>query len=76
MRTRLLVFRSLAHDAEGVLASIHQLALVRFKLCLNIGTLELSVAPFTYADGWRRSFYDSQFALLHNCSLAHLAGRV
>jgi hypothetical protein len=80
MRTRLLIFRSLAHDAEGVLAGIHRLALVRIKLCLNIGTwrrkarLELSVAPFAYADGRRGPLYNAQLALLHDCSLAHLAG--
>ena len=71
----LLVFRSFADDPQGVLAAVYGLALMGVKLCLNIGILELSVAPFAYADGWRALLYDSQFALLHECSLAHLAGR-
>jgi hypothetical protein len=35
----------------------------------------LGVAPLTHSDGRRTSLYDPQFALLHDCSLAHLAGR-
>jgi hypothetical protein len=35
----------------------------------------LRVAPFAYADGWRGLLHDPQFAFLHDCSLAHLAGR-
>jgi hypothetical protein len=30
----------------------------------------LSVTPFAYADGRRALLHDSQFALLHDCSLA------
>jgi len=75
MRNKLLIFGSFAHDPQCILAAIGRLAFVDIKLCLNIGTLELRVAPFTYANGWRALLHDPQFALLHNCSLAHLAGR-
>ncbi len=77
----LLAFRGLPHDPQGVLTAVCQLALVGIKLSLNIGAwrrkarLELSVAPFAYADGRRGPLYDAQLALLHDCSLAHLAGR-
>jgi hypothetical protein len=63
------------------LAGIHRLALVCVKLRLNICTwgsmagLELSVAPLAHSDGRRGPLYDAQLALLHDCSLAHLAGR-
>ena len=79
---QLFVFCGLAHDSQGVLTAIHRLALMSIKLRPNIGAwrgkvgLELSIAPFTYADGWKWGFlYDPQFALLHDCSLAHPAGR-
>ena len=71
----LFAFRSFAHDPQGVLAAVHGLALVGVELCLNIGILELRVAPFAYADGRRGLFHDPQFALCHDCSLAHPAGR-
>jgi hypothetical protein len=76
----LLAFRGFPHDPQSVLAAVNGLALVGFKLCLNIGVwarkvgLELGVAPFAYADGRRALLYDPQFALLHDCSLAHQAG--
>jgi hypothetical protein len=35
----------------------------------------LRVAAFAYADGQRGLFHYPQFALLHDCSLTHLAGR-
>ena len=75
MRDRLLVLGRFAHDSRGILTAIGERAFVGVKLCLNIGILELSVASFTYADGRRGSLYDPQFALRHDCSLAHLAGR-
>lgn len=71
----LLAFRGLPHDAQRILAAINGLALVGIELRLNISILELSVAPFTDADSRRAFLYDPQFALLHDCSLAHQAGR-
>jgi hypothetical protein len=78
---RLLV-RRFAHDPQGVLTTVHWLTLVNEEQCFNLcGRVwqvgfELSVAPFTYADGWRRGFlYDPQFALRHDCSLAHWTGK-
>jgi hypothetical protein len=75
MRNELLVFGRLAHDPQRVLAAIYRLALMGIKLRLNIDTLKLSVAPFADGDGRRGWFYDPQFALRHDCSLAHFAGR-
>jgi hypothetical protein len=49
----LLIFGSFAHDPQGVLTAVYWLALVSIELCLDIGILELSVAPFAYADGRR-----------------------
>ncbi len=78
----LLAFGRFAHDPQRVLAGVHRFALVILKLYLNVGVwirkagLELSITPFTYADGRGRGFlHDSQFSLLHDCSLAQLAGR-
>jgi hypothetical protein len=72
----LLAFRGFPHDPQGVLTTVYQLALVGIKLCLNVGIFELSVASFAHPDGgWRGLLYDPQLALLHDCSLAHLAGR-
>ena len=73
--TQLLVFRGFAHDSQGILTAIQRFALVGIELCLNISILELSAASFAYADGRRALLHDSQFALPHYCSLAHLAGR-
>jgi hypothetical protein len=72
---QLLAFRSFAHDPQGILAAVYGLALMGIELGLNIGILELSVAPFAYADGRRTLLHDPQFACRHDCSLAHLAGR-
>ena len=78
----LLAFGCFAHDAESVLATVYGLALVIIKLHLNIGVwiretrLELGITPFANADGrdWR-FLHDPQFAIQHDCSLAHQAGR-
>ena len=75
MRDRLLVLGRFAHDPQSVLTAIGELAFVGVKLCLNIAILELGVASFATANGRRGSLYDPQFALRHDCSLAHLAGR-
>jgi len=70
---QLLIFRRFSDDPQGVLAAVHRIAFVGIKLCLNIRSLELSIASFTNAKG-RALFYDSQFTL-HNFSLSHSAGR-
>ena len=84
MRNRLFVLGRFAHDPQCVLAAVYRLALVALKECANFPfcliflrqmRLKLLIAPFAYADGRRVLLYDPQFALLHNCSLAHLAGR-
>lgn len=72
---RLLVFRSLAHDPQCVLAGVHRLALVGVKLCLNIIALELGATSFADAESRRGLLYDPQFALGHDLSLAQSAGR-
>ena len=79
---RLLAFRGFPHNSQRVLTAVCQIALVSIELRPNIGAwrgkagLELSIAPFTYADGWKWGFLnDPQFALPHDCSLAHLVGR-
>jgi hypothetical protein len=71
MKNKLFIVGCFAHDPQGVLTAIKRLTLVGIKLCLNVGIFELSVAPFTNADGGRRLFYHPQFALLHDLSLAH-----
>ncbi len=76
MRNSLFVFGRFTDDAQRILAAVRRLAFVGFELCLNIGILELSIAPFACANGWMGLFYDPQFTLRHDCSLAHPAGRV
>ena len=80
--TQLLAFLGFAHDRQGVLAAVYRVALVGIILCGNVslgirGTrLEVCIAAFTNAEDRRRGyFYDPQFALRHDCSLAHRAGR-
>jgi hypothetical protein len=77
---RLLIFRGLAHYTQRILAAVRWLALVsierrvNFLLCVILGglaRLELGVATFANADGRKGRLYDPQFALLHDCSLAH-----
>jgi hypothetical protein len=86
---QLLVFRGLPHDSQSVLATIYQLALVSIKLVTNTCQCriwvsqslarygKLSITVFTDTQRWGVSgiFYDPEFALLHDCSLAHLLGR-
>ena len=84
MRNRLLVFGGFTDDAQGVLAAVHRLALVRVKLPLDsrlrvpLGGVsrELSIAVF--ADSEYRNvsdpLHDPKVALWHEDSLAH--GRV
>ena len=61
-----------------ILAPIHRLACVRIELRQNVRVrggkagLELSIALFTYADGWGWGFlHDPQASVRHDCSLAH-----
>ena len=79
---KLLFLGSFAHDPQCVLTAVYRLALVSIKLCGDIGLgirgarLELCVTALTDANNRRRGdFHDPQFALLHEGSLAHLAGR-
>jgi hypothetical protein len=83
--SRLLIFGSFAHDAQGVLATVYRLAAVCVELLLDgrlrvahVGvSRELRVAPF--ADSEHRDvpnpFHDPKIALWHTESLAHSAGR-
>ncbi len=78
---KLLAFRGLPHDPQGVLTAVCQLALVSIKLRLNVGVwrrkagLELGIAPLAYADGWGWGFrYDTQASVRHNRSLSHSDG--
>jgi hypothetical protein len=79
---KLFILGRFAGDPESVLAAIYWLALVGIKLRLKLGVcirnagFELSIAPFTYADGRESSFYDSTFSRLHEYILVHQAGRV
>jgi hypothetical protein len=68
---RLLAFGGFAHDPQSVLAAVYRLALVGIELRLNVGILELSIAPFADA---KALFHNSQFALRHDFSLAHREG--
>ena len=81
---RLFAFRRFAHDPQGVLTAVYGLALMGIELCSHFGfriifcwlmRLKLKIAVFTDADGNWSTFYDPKVALLHDCSLAHLAGR-
>jgi hypothetical protein len=79
--TQLLTFRRFAHDPQRVLAAVHRLALVGFKLGGNIGSrimlarFELSIAAFAHSDNRRRGFFnDPQTPVRHEASLAHMAG--
>lgn len=67
----LLVFCGFTHDSQSVLAAIYGLALMGVELCLNIGIAEFGAA--TFADP-KPLFYDPQFALRHDCSLAQAEG--
>ena len=79
MKDRLLILGRLAHDPQGVLATVYRLARMAVKgsphLALRIG-LKLRIAAFTYAEHRWGLFHDSQLALWHVQSLARLTGRV
>ena len=85
MTSRLLVFGRLAHDPQGVLAAVYRLAFMAGKgfadlpfrsICVRLSGLKLLIACFTNANHrGRGALYNSEFPLLHDCSLAHLARR-
>ena len=85
MRNRLFVFCGLAHDSQSILAAVYRLAFMAGKgfadlpfrsICVRLSGLKLLIAGFTDANHrGRGALYNSEFPLLHNCSLAHLAGR-
>jgi len=62
----------------------YQFAFVGIELCVyfcfriifdSLAGMELRIATFADTKGYRGPFHDPQFALLHDCSLAHSAGR-
>jgi hypothetical protein len=86
---QLLVLRGLPHDPKSVLTTVYRFAGVSIELFLDTALglskltqnvhvcRELRVTPLTDAQD-RDAFgllYDPKFALLHDCSLAHQAGR-
>src|SRR6266436_2356892 len=78
---QLLVVGRLGDDPKGVLTAVERLALVGIKLCGNVSLgirgarLELCVTALTEANDRRWGyFHDPQFALVHDCSLAHRHG--
>ncbi len=84
MRNRLLIFRSLADDPQGILAAVYWLALVSIELFADFlhscfGRLaagdEGLITMFANSGYRIIRANDPQLALLHDCSLAHLAGR-
>ena len=81
----LFVFRGFLHDPQGILTAVYGLALVGVELLLDSRlsippvrvSSKLPVATFTDSEHWYipNLFHDPKIALLHGCSLAHLAGR-
>ena len=70
---RLLAFGSFAHDPQSILAAVYRFADVILeggRNCFPRIGLELGIAAFTNADHHRSRFYDSQFSLWHDNSLA------
>jgi hypothetical protein len=81
---RLFIVGSFAHRSEGVLAAIRRLTLVPIELLLNgrlgiphVGIArELGVTAFADSEDWNipNPLHESQIALCHIQSLAHLIG--
>jgi hypothetical protein len=73
MKNRLSIFGGFAHDPQGILTTIGQLAFVSiergFNFLLGI-SFELRVATLAYGEERRGLFYDLQLALWHDPSLA------
>ena len=70
---RLFAFGRFADDAQRILTAVHGLADVILEGSLNcfprIG-FELGIAAFTNADHHGKGFYDAEFSLRHDYSLA------
>jgi hypothetical protein len=85
MTSRLLVFGCFSHDPQSILAAVYRLAFMAGKgfadlpfrsLCVRLSGLKLLIAGFTDANHrGRGALYNPEFPLLHDCSLAYLAGR-
>jgi hypothetical protein len=85
MRNRLLIFGRFAHDSQRILTAVYWLAFMTSKrfadlpfcsVCVRLWGLKLLIAGFTDANhGSGGALYNSEFPLLHDCSLAHSAGR-
>jgi len=81
----LLIFCGFPNDPQSVLAAVQGLALMTREKRINLpfcrfffefGRLKLCVAAFAHGMNETRSpSYHAQFALRHDCSLAHMAGR-
>jgi hypothetical protein len=77
MGNRLLIFGRFAHDTQGILATISQLALVGVECgfnCLLGFALELRITAFAYAER-QDLVHDPQLALWHDPSLPHAGKR-
>jgi hypothetical protein len=84
MRNRLLIFGRFAHDSDGILAAIHQFALMSIECGVNFHRrlvwvsatgFELSITAFADPECQGSFLYDPKAAYLHDFSLAHLAKR-
>ena len=74
MVNRLFIFGGFAHDPQGVLTAIGQLAFVGVERGFNhlFGiALELRVAALAYGEQWWASINNPQFAFRHDYSLAY-----
>src|SRR6267143_1271465 len=78
MRNRLFILGRFPHDPQSILATVYRLAFMGIKRGFNesfgVG-LKLQIATLTYASYRRSFFHDSQLALRHTPSLAHLTIR-
>lgn len=78
MRNRLFILGSFAHDPQSILATVCRLTFMGIKRGFNesfgIG-LKLRIATLAYASYRWSFFHDSQLALRHTPSLAHLTIR-
>ena len=89
IKVRLLIFRGFFYDPQGILAAVHRFAGMTIELLLDTDLSfreilklarvcrELCIASVTHSENrnFFTSFYDPEFALRHDCSLAHLARR-
>jgi len=85
MKNKLFILGCFAHDPQSILAAVYRLAFMAGKgfadlpfrsICVRLSGLKLLIACFTNANHrGRDALYNPEFSLLHDCSLAHLAGR-